>query len=147
MKFWGVVLGHLPALAAVWAVIKGTLFVKCVFLDKDGFDEAVRKRTKILFPLSVLSVVVAFLVCFLFSKISVAVEFFLICYLIFFAMLPYGLFVYVAAELIILIMRVFIRRDKYNDDQRRTSKILFYVSLISFGTSIIIMKLYGNIFS
>lgn len=147
MELWGTVFGLFLVGTVAWALREGALFVQRVLVRKDDFNENIRKRTKILFPISILSVVVGFIVCFLFSKVSIVVLIFLTYFLLFFGILPYGIAVFPIIALVLFIWRVFIRRDKYDENQRRTSKIYLLVSVFLFGTSIIIRILYVMLFN
>lgn len=149
MEFLGVMVGLLTTSTFVWAIIENVLFVQIILIKSNMFNESVRKRTKILFPISVLSTAVMFFLCFFFSKLSAMVWIFLIFYMFFFGMLPYSVILWVVTELIMLIICFisWLGFDNCNEKLLKASKILLPVSVFYFGISVIIRICFEKLFN
>lgn len=147
MDFLGFIVGLLTLSAIIWAIIENVFFVLKVLINSNKYDEKVRKRTKVLFPISVLSSAALIFLCFLFSKVSSLVWFSLILILFFFGFLPYIIISFILVELMILVKCVFFCRGKSDEDLRKASKILIPISVLYFGVSVIIRIFYEKLFN
>lgn len=149
MEFLGVMVGLLTTSTLVWAIIENVLFFRRVLIQSNMFDESVRKRTKILFLISVLSTVAMFFLCFFFTKLSAMVWAFLIFYMFFFATLPYVAVSWIVMELILLFI-CFISWHGFgnrNENLLKATKILLPVSVFYFGISVIIRICFEKLFN
>ncbi len=147
MEELGLVIGLVTLSALVWTIIENVFFVKKVLVNSKKYNEKVRKRTKILFPISVVLTAVMIFICFRLANSSLMFITFVNYIYYFFIILPYLIGLWIVIELIMLLVSSIRRpvQDNSEDNQIGKSNILFPILAGYLGVSILIRFLFEKL--